>query len=42
MSAETITDPLPEHDEDLCSGGKTMCHECYAASSDSFDLDPEA
>jgi hypothetical protein len=20
-----------EHDEDICSGGFTMCHECYAA-----------
>lgn len=42
MTAETITDPLPEHDEDLCSSGKTMCRECYAASSDSCDLDAEA
>lgn len=32
---ETIPD---EHDEDICSGGVTMCHECYAAGSDDCDL----
>jgi hypothetical protein len=28
-----------EHNEDICSGGVVMCHECYAAGSDSCDLE---
>lgn len=30
-SRETIPD---EHDEAICSGGITMCHECYSAGAD--------
>lgn len=34
QNAETV---LSEHDESICSGGVTMCHECYAAGSDAGD-----
>lgn len=35
---ESDHDAIPaEHDEDLCSGGVTMCHECYAAGADAGD-----
>jgi len=38
-SSETIP---AEHNEDICSGGVTMCHECYAAGSDSCELSESA
>ena len=38
MTENQITETIPtEHDEDICSGGVTMCHECYAAGSDACD-----
>ena len=38
MNADQTTETIPsEHDEDICSGGVTMCHECYAAGADAGD-----
>lgn len=33
-----VSDPLSDHDEDLCSSGESMCYECYAAGADSCEL----
>jgi hypothetical protein len=39
MSENVNTETMPaDHDEDICSGGATMCHECYAASDDEKEM----
>jgi len=36
--SQNQTENIPEdHDEAVCSGGVTMCHECYAAGADAGD-----